>query len=144
MWSSKVALVIILVFGLGPLGIFFLDHCTGGYPLALLLSALSVALQRSTQACGVLAAVCCAAVLARRRIWSMWLPLSLSLSLVSIHATLDTRFALPVRPNCALSPRLQEKGGGQKEHAKARGVLRYADGATRTAACAATKISGSE
>jgi hypothetical protein len=47
---------------------------------------------------------------------------------------------------CALSPKLQEKGRGQKEQAKARGLLRYADGATRTrtAACAATKISGSE
>jgi LSD1 subclass zinc finger protein len=39
---------------------------------------------------------------------------------------------------------LQEKGRGQKEQAKARGLLHYADGATRTrtAACAATKISG--
>jgi hypothetical protein len=33
---------------------------------------------------------------------------------------------------------------GKKEQAKARGLLRYANGATRTAACAATKISGSE
>jgi hypothetical protein len=57
---------------------------------------------------------------------------------------LGTRFALPVLPNCALSPKLQEKGRGQKEHAKARGLLRYADGATCTAACAATKISGRE
>jgi hypothetical protein len=33
---------------------------------------------------------------------------------------------------------------GKKEQAKERGLLRYADGATRTAACAATKISGCE
>jgi hypothetical protein len=57
---------------------------------------------------------------------------------------LGTQFALPVLPNCALSPKLQEKGRGQKEQTKAWGLLNYADGATRTATCAATKISGSE
>jgi hypothetical protein len=33
---------------------------------------------------------------------------------------------------------------GKKDQAKARGLLHYADGATCTAACAATNISGSE
>ena len=89
---------------------------------SLLLSALSAALQR------------------RARKLAVYSLLSAALPFLQGGAS----GLNPCDSICALSPKLQEKGRGQKEQAKARGLLRYADGATRTAACAATKISGSE
>jgi hypothetical protein len=124
---------------------------------SLLLSALSVALQRGARRLAVYsllsAALCAAVVLAKPRwriIWSVWLPFSLSQSMrLDLHYHYHYQLCIP---NCALrfkpqnskSQKLQEKGRGQQEQTKSRGLLRYADGATRTAACAATKISGSE
>jgi hypothetical protein len=91
---------------------------------SLLLSALSAALQR------------------RARKLAVYSLLSAALPFLQGGAS----GLNPCDSICALSPKLQEKGRGQKEQAKARGLLRYVDGATRTrtAACAATILSGSE
>jgi hypothetical protein len=68
----------------------------------------------------------------------MWLPLSVLV--VSIHATRYSICTTSVTKLRFKPQALREKGRWQKEPAKAksRGLLRYADVATRTAACAAT------